>query len=76
LSYEQIKDASAPSMYIHTSDLSSAVKYAWSELIQAREISVEEFIKKLKDEAKEILLRVKLVGHLRKWNKMIKGDMG
>ena len=54
LSYEQVKDASAPSMSIHTSEWTSAVKSAWSELIQARDISVEECINKLKDEAKEI----------------------
>ena len=54
LSYEQVKDASAPSMSVHTSEWTSAVKSAWSELIQARDISVEECINKLKDEAKEI----------------------
>ena len=54
LSYEQVKDASAPSMSIHTSEWTSAVKSAWSGLIQARDISVEECIEKLKKEAKEI----------------------
>ena len=54
LSYEQVKDASAPSMSIHTSEWTSAVKSAWSELIQARDISVEACINKVKDDAKGI----------------------
>ena len=54
LSYEQVPDASAPSMSIYTSEWNSIVKSAYSKLIQARDISVEDTIKNLQTEAKTL----------------------
>ena len=54
LSYEQVPDASAPSMSIYTSEWNSIVRSAYSKLIQARDISVEDTIKNLQTEAKTL----------------------
>lgn len=51
LSYEQVKDASAPVMSIFTSEWTSIVKTAYSQLIQARDITPEETLNNLKTEA-------------------------
>lgn len=51
LSYEQVKNASAPVMSLYTSEWTSIVKTAYSQLIQARDITPEETLDNLKTEA-------------------------
>lgn len=51
LSYEQVTSASAPVMSIYTSEWTSIVKTAYSQLIQARDITPEETLNNLKTEA-------------------------
>lgn len=51
ISYEQVKNASAPVMSLYTSEWTSIVKTAYSQLIQARDITPEETLDNLKTEA-------------------------
>ena len=51
LSYEQVEDVSAPVMSIYTSEWTSIVRAAYSQLIQARDITPSETLENLKSEA-------------------------
>lgn len=51
LSYEQVEDASAPIMSVYTSEWTSIVRAAYSQLIQARDITPDETLENLKSEA-------------------------
>ena len=54
ISYEQVKDASAPAMSMYTSEWNSAVRSVYSELIQARDITPDQALDNLKSEASTI----------------------
>ena len=54
ISYEQVKDASAPAMSMYTSEWNSAVRSVYSELIQARDITPDQALENLKSEASTI----------------------
>lgn len=54
ISYEQVKDASAPAMSMYTSEWNSAVRSVYSELIQARDITPDQALDNLKSEASSI----------------------
>lgn len=58
LSYEQVKSASAPSMSLYTSEWNSVVKSAYSQLIQARDITPADTLANLQKEA-EVLFPTK-----------------
>lgn len=54
ISYEQVKYASAPAMSLYTSEWNSIVRSAYSELIQARDITPDQAVENLKTEAETL----------------------
>ena len=54
ISYEQVKDASAPSMSLYTSEWNSIVRNAYSQVIQARDLAPQDAVKDLAKEAEAL----------------------
>lgn len=54
ISFEQVPDASAPKMSLYTSEWNSIVRSAYSQLIQARDITPEATLENLAKEAKAL----------------------
>lgn len=54
ISFEQVPDASAPKMSLYTSEWNSIVRSAYSQLIQARDITPEATVENLAKEAKAL----------------------
>ena len=54
ISYEQVKDASAPAMSLYTSEWNSIVRTAYSDLIQGRDITPDQALENLVKEAEAL----------------------
>ena len=54
ISYEQVKNASAPSMSLYTSEWNGIVRSAYSQVIQARDITPADAVKNMAAEAEAL----------------------